>query len=118
MMLDYHIAGNIANFKADGIKKRDSRAINVISAAVPESNIVTVTGGSLTAVALNATLAIIDDKDLALKYLVLRGSRFNDMREWDLDPVTERKLLEKGIIKLYAGASVIKMLLLMRRKCF
>jgi hypothetical protein len=75
---------------------------------VPESNVVTATGGVLTPTALNEAIALIEDKDLAVKYIVLRGARFNDMRDWDLDPVTQRELLEKGIIKLYAGASIIK----------
>ena len=94
---------------ADAIRKQlNRRAINVVSEAVPSGNVVTATGGSLTADALNEAIAIIEDKDMAVKYMVLRGARFNDMRDWDLDPVTQRELLEKGIIKLYAGASIIK----------
>ena len=106
---DIYRLTDMETWAADAIRKQlNRRAINVISAAVPEGNIVTVSGGSLTPTALNEAIALIEDKDLAVKYVVLRGARFNDMRAWDLDPVTERELLEKGIIKLYAGASIIK----------
>ena len=106
---DIYRLTDMETWAADAIRKQlNRRAINVISAAVPASNIVTVTGGALTSAALNDAVAIIDDKDLAVKYIVLRGSRFGDMREWDLDPITERELLEKGVIKLYAGAGIIR----------
>jgi len=106
---DIYRLTDMETWAADAIRKQlNRRAINVISAAVPDSNVVTATGGVLTPAALNEAIALIEDKDLAVKYIVLRGARFNDMREWDLDPVTQRELLEKGIIKLYAGASIIK----------
>ena len=106
---DIYRLTDMETWAADAIRKQlNRRAINVISAAVPDGNVVTATGGSLTPTALNEAIALIEDKDLAVRYLVLRGARFNDMREWDLDPVTQRELLEKGIIKLYAGASIIK----------
>jgi len=106
---DIYRLTDMETWAADAIRKQlNRRAINVISAAVPESNTVTATGGALTPEALNEAIALIEDKDLAVKYLVLRGARFNDMRDWDLDPVTQRELLEKGIIKLYAGASIVK----------
>ena len=106
---DIYRLTDMETWAADAIRKQlNRRAINVISAAVPEANVVTATGGSLTPGALNEAIALIEDKDLAVKYLVLRGARFNDMRDWNLDPVTQRELLEKGIIKLYAGASIIK----------
>ena len=106
---DIYRLTDMETWAADAIRKQlNRRAINVISAAVPEANVVTATGGSLTPAALNEAIALIEDKDLSVKYLVLRGARFNDMRDWNLDPVTQRELLEKGIIKLYAGASIIK----------
>jgi len=97
---DIYRLTDMETWAADAIRKQlNRRAINVISAAVPEGNTVTATGGVLTPTALNEAIALIEDKDLAVKYLVLRGARFNDMRDWDLDPVTQRELLEKGIIK-------------------
>jgi len=86
-------------------KKLNERTVSVISAAVPQSNIVEVAGNALTEEALHQAISILEDKDLALKYIVMRGGRFNDVRGWDLDPVTERELREKGIVKYYSGAS-------------
>ena len=88
-------------------KKLNERAVSVISAAVPESNVVEVAGTDLTETALNQAISILEDKDLSLKHIVLRGGRFNDMRSWDLDPVTERELREKGIVKYFSGAQVL-----------
>ncbi|MBC8204178.1 MAG: hypothetical protein H8E87_01560 [FCB group bacterium] len=106
---DIYRLTDMETWAADAIRKQlNRRAISVISAAVPDTNVVTVTGGSLTADALNDAVKILDDKDLALKYIVLRGARFGDMREWTLDPITQRELLEKGVIKLYAGAGIIR----------
>jgi len=99
---------DIQTSSADEIRKEiDKRTITVISAAVPAENTVTVTGGSLTEDGLNDALSILEDKELAVKYIVLRGRRFNDMRSWPLDQVTQRELVEKGIIKLYGGAAVL-----------
>ena len=88
-------------------KKLNQQAVKVISAAVPEANTVEVAGATLTEDALNQAVSLLEDKDLTLKYIVLRGGRFNDIRGWDLDPVTERELREKGIIKYYSGAQVL-----------
>ena len=88
-------------------KKLNERTVSVVSAAVPEANTVEVAGAALTETALNQAISILEDKDLSLKYIVLRGGRFNDMRSWDLDPVTERELREKGIVKFYSGAQVL-----------
>jgi len=88
-------------------KKLNERTVSVIAAAVPDSNIIEVAGSALTEEALHQAISILEDKDLSLKYIVMRGGRFNDIRGWDLDPVTERELREKGIVKYYSGASVL-----------
>lgn len=99
---------DIQTASSDEIRKEvDKRTLTVISAAVPAENVVTVTGGSLTEDGLNDALSILEDKELAVKYIVLRGRRFNDMRSWNLDPVTQRELVEKGVIKTYGGAGVL-----------
>jgi len=99
---------DIQTASSDEIRKEvDKRTLTVISAAVPAENTVTVTGGSLTEDGLNDALSILEDKELSVNYIVLRGRRFNDMRSWPLDPVTQRELIEKGIIKTYGGASVL-----------
>ena len=88
-------------------KKLNQRTVRVISEAVPEANTVEIGGASLTEDGLNQAISLLEDKDLTVKYIVMRGGRFNDMRGWELDPVTERELREKGILKYYGGAQVL-----------
>jgi len=99
---------DIQTASSDEIRKEiDRRTVNVISAAVPAENTVTITGGALTEDALNDAISILEDKELTVKYIVLRGKRFNEMRSWDLDPVTQLELRQKGVIKVYGGANVL-----------
>jgi len=88
-------------------KKLNQQTVRVISEAVPEANTVEIGGASLTEDGLNQAISLLEDKDLTVKYIVMRGGRFNDLRGWDLDPVTERELREKGILKYYTGASIL-----------
>jgi len=88
-------------------KKLNQQTVRVISEAVPEANTVEIGGASLTEDGLNQAVSLLEDKDLTVKYIVMRGGRFNDLRGWDLDPVTERELREKGILKYYTGAQVL-----------
>jgi hypothetical protein len=99
---------DIQTASSDEIRKEiDKRTITVISTAVPAANTVTITGGVLTEDSLNDAISILEDKELTVKYIVLRGKRFNEMRAWDLDPVTQLELRQKGIIKVYGGANVL-----------
>jgi len=99
---------DIQTASSDEIRKEiDKRTITVISTAVPAANTVTITGGVLTETGLNDAISILEDKELTVKYIVLRGKRFNEMRAWDLDPVTQLELRQKGIIKVYGGANVL-----------
>ncbi len=99
---------DIQTASSDEIRKEiDKRTITVISTAVPAENTVTITGGVLTEDGLNDAISILEDKELTVKYIVLRGKRFNEMRSWDLDPVTQLELRQKGIIKVYGGANVL-----------
>lgn len=88
-------------------KKIDQRTIKVISEATPASNVIEVAGDTLTAGALNAAMAIIEDQEVAVKYIIMRGGRFADVRDWNLDPVTKLELRQKGIIKNYGTASIM-----------
>ena len=93
---------------AEEIRKEiDKRTITVISQAVPGANEVPVTGGVLTDTALNDAVSILEDMELSVKYIIMRGSRFNDIRSWDLDPQTKEELRVKGVIKTYAGANIL-----------
>lgn len=99
---------DIQTSAADQIRKEmDKRTITVISAAVPAANTVEVTGGKLTDDALNEAISIIEDLELSVKYIVMRGRRFNDMRDWDLDPETRAELRTKGVIKNYGTGGIL-----------
>jgi len=105
---DVHRLTDMEKWAGSAIRKKlNQRAVKVISGAVPEANTVEIGGASLTEDGLNQAISLLEDKDLTIKYIVLRGGRFNDMRGWDLDPVTERELREKGILKYYSGAQVL-----------
>ena len=99
---------DIQKTAADEIRKTiDNRTISVISSAVPASNIVEVTGSTLTDDALNEAISIIEDQELTVKWIVMRGRRFNDIRSWDLDPQTKAELRQKGVIKNYGTGSIL-----------
>jgi len=88
-------------------KAIDKRTVTVLSAAVSIDQTVTVPGGALTADAINKAISFIEDKELRVKYILMRGSRANDMRSWGLDPQTLREMQLKGIFKIYNGSEII-----------
>ncbi len=99
---------DIQTGSADEIRKEiDRRTLSVLSAAVPAANTIEVTGGTLTDDALNEAISIIEDLELSVKYIVMRGRRFNDMRDWDLDPETRAELRTKGVIKNYGTGGIL-----------
>jgi len=99
---------DIQTSAADEIRKEiDKRTITVISAAVPAANTVEVTGTTLTEEALNEAVSIIEDLELSVKYIVMRGRRFNDLRSWNLDPQTKAELRAKGVIKNYGTGGIL-----------
>jgi len=99
---------DIQKSAADEIRKAiDIRTVTVLSAAVPQDRTVTVSGGKLTDEALNQAISFIEDQELAVKYVLMRGARANDMRGWGLDPQTKREMQMKGIFKIYNGAEIV-----------
>jgi hypothetical protein len=99
---------DIQTSAADEIRKEiDKRTLTVLSTAVPAANTIEVTGGKLTDDALNEAISIIEDLELSVKYIVMRGRRFNDMRDWDLDPETRAELRTKGVIKNYGTGGIL-----------
>ncbi|MEN6358267.1 MAG: HK97-fold major capsid protein [Armatimonadota bacterium] len=99
---------DIQTSAADQIRKElDRRTLTVLSAAVPAANTIEVTGGKLTDDALNEAISIIEDLELSVKYIVMRGRLFNDMRDWDLDPETRAELRTKGVIKNYGTGGIM-----------
>jgi hypothetical protein len=85
----------------------DNRTIKVISAAVPAANTITLTGGLLTEDAVNEAIALIEDLELSVKYLVMRGARIKDLKGWNLDQQTKNELRVKGVIKNYGTGSIL-----------
>ena len=99
---------DIQTSAADAIRKEmDRRTISVLSSAIPASNIIEVSGDVLTEEALNEAISIIEDLELSVKYIVMRGRRFNDMRGWNLDPQTKLELRQKGVIKNYGTGGIL-----------
>lgn len=99
---------DIQTSASDAIRKEsDRRTISVISAAVPAENTISVIGNVLTEEALNEAISIIEDLELTVKYIVMRGRRFNDIRGWDLDPQTSLELRQKGVVKNYGTGGIL-----------
>jgi hypothetical protein len=99
---------DIQKSAADEIRKAiDKRTVTVLSAAVPNDKTVVVAGGKLTDEAMNEAISFIEDQELRVKYILIRGARANDMRGWELDPQTKREMQLKGIFKIYNGAEII-----------
>ncbi|MBC8553979.1 MAG: hypothetical protein H8D23_30585 [Candidatus Brocadiales bacterium] len=88
-------------------KTIDTYTYNTLSQSIPDSNTIELTGTSLTETALNQGMSILEDKELSVKTIVMRGARFNDLRGWDLDPQTKNELRVKGLIKQYGGANIL-----------
>jgi len=88
-------------------KAIDNRTVTVLSAAVSDDQTSTCSGGALTDEALNKAISFIEDKELRVKYILMRGTRANDMRGWGLDPQTLREMQLKGIFKIYNGSEII-----------
>ncbi len=99
---------DIQTSAADQIRKEiDKRTLTVISSAVPAANTVEISGDTMTEAGLNEAISLIEDLELSVKYIVMRGRRFNDMRGWDLDPQTKQELRAKGVIKNYGAGGIL-----------
>ncbi len=99
---------DIQSSAADAIRKEmDRRTLTVLSSSVPASNTIEVAGNVLTEEALNEAISIIEDMELTVKYIVMRGRRFNDIRDWDLDPQTSLELRQKGVVKNYGTGGIL-----------
>lgn len=98
----------IRDASKDITKKLNSRAVSLVSAAVPAANTVEISGGELTKEGLSQAMGKLEDQELVIKAIVLRGSLIGQMRSmFDLDPVTEREFIEKGVVAKWNGALVI-----------
>ncbi len=88
-------------------KTIDAYTMQTLSQAIPTENTIEQTGTVLSESALNQAMSIIEDKELTVKTLLMRGARFNDLRSWDLDPQTKNELRTKGVIKTFGGANIL-----------
>jgi len=88
-------------------KTIDAYTLKVLSESIPAENIIEQTGTTLSEPALNQGMSILEDKELTVKTLLMRGARFNDLRSWDLDPQTKNELRTKGVIKVFGGANIL-----------
>ena len=88
-------------------KKIDKKVLQVITAAIPAENTVEQSGTTLSETALNQAISILEDKELMVKTIVMRGGRFNDIRNWSLDPDSSREIRTKGLVAKLSGADVL-----------
>jgi len=88
-------------------KTIDAYTLKTLSESIPPENVIEQTGLTLTEPALNQAMSILEDKELTVKTLLMRGARFNDLRSWDLDPQTKNELRTKGVIKIFGGANIL-----------
>ncbi len=88
-------------------KTIDAYTLKALSDSIPAENIIEQTGTTLSEPTLNQGMSILEDKELTVKTLLMRGARFNDLRSWDLDPQTKNELRTKGIIKIFGGANIL-----------
>ena len=88
-------------------KTIDAYTLKTLSESIPTENIIEQTGTTLSEGTLNQAMSILEDKELTVKTLLMRGARFNDLRSWDLDPQTKNELRTKGVIKVFGGANIL-----------
>jgi len=88
-------------------KTIDTYSYTTLSASIPAENTIDQTGVALTEATLNQAMSVLEDKELSVKTIVMRGARFNDLRGWDLDPQTKNELRVKGLIKQFGGANIL-----------
>jgi len=88
-------------------KTIDAYTIKTLSASIPPENVIEQTGTVLMETTLNQAMSVLEDKELTVKTLLMRGARFNDLRSWDLDPQTKNELRTKGVIKIFGGANIL-----------
>jgi hypothetical protein len=90
--------------------KLNAKVVDLLSAAaatLPTTNVVNVTGGKLTDTALFTAIGRINDLELTPRFLLIRGSRIIDLKDFNLDPESRREFVEKGILNRLQGAGLI-----------
>lgn len=86
----------------------NKQAYTLVSAAVPEANTVRISGGVLTETALNLAISKLEDQELAVRLIVMRGARFNNLRGWTtLDQFGKQELREKGVLANWGTGKIL-----------
>lgn len=106
--------GKIEEMQADAAQairnKLNAKLVALLSAAAalaPTTNVVTVSGGKLTELALGQIISKINDLELNARWLLLRGSRLIDLKDFTLDPESRREFVEKGVLNRFGGAGLV-----------
>ena len=90
--------------------KLNAKLVALLSAAAalaPATNVVTVSGGKLTDTALGQVISKINDLELNARYILLRGSRLIDLKDFNLDTESRREFVEKGVLNRFGGAGLV-----------
>ncbi len=102
---------DMQNDAASAIRnKLNAKVVDLLSAAaatLASTNVVTVAGGKLTDTALFTAIGRINDLELTPRYMLIRGSRVIDLKDFNLDPESRREFVEKGILNRLQGAGLI-----------
>jgi hypothetical protein len=106
--------GKIEEMQADAAQairnKLNAKLVALLSAAaatLPTSNVVTITGGKLTDTGLGQLISKINDLELNARYILLRGSRLIDLKDFNLDTESRREFVEKGVLNRFGGAGLV-----------
>ena len=106
--------GKIEEMQADAAsairKELNKRLVALLSAAaatLPASNVVTITGGKLTDTGLSTLISKINDQELNARWILLRGGRLVDLKDFNLDPESRREFIEKGVLSGFGGAGIV-----------
>lgn len=106
--------GKIEEMQADAAQairnKLNAKLVALLSAAAalaPATNVVTVSGGKLTDTALGQVISKINDLELNARYILLRGSRLIDLKDFNLDTESRREFVEKGVLNRFGGAGLV-----------
>ncbi|MDP2361949.1 MAG: hypothetical protein Q8O14_14565 [bacterium] len=90
--------------------KLNVKVVDLLSAAaatLPSTNVVTISGGKLTDTGLYTAIGKINDLELTPRFILIRGSRIIDLKDFGLDNESRREFVEKGILNRLQGAGLI-----------
>jgi hypothetical protein len=112
--LDHGNVGKLTELQTEAASeirnKLNAKVVTLLSAAAalaPSTNVVTISGGKLTDVALGTVISRINDLELNARWILLRGGRLIDLKDFNLDPESRREFIEKGVLNRFGGAGLL-----------